>query len=243
MNADLKNLIRLQAVDTSIQELRDKIDAFPAKSKALDEKLSTAQEAVRKATENIKSSQSRRKQLESDIADVEVKISKYKEQLMSVRTNAEYKAMVKEIEYSQASIGTVEDEILTLMLGSENLEAELKAAEVTLKEDERTVNAERIRLEEFTAQDEKAMGAYVEEREVLEKNVSDDILSRYDRIRKARSGIAVAKASDEACELCNVRMRPQVFQEIRKNDTIIACDSCSRILYDPENLDHPFEVA
>ena len=243
MNADLKNLIRLQAVDTSIQELRDKIDAFPAKSKALDEKLSAAQEAVRKATENIKSSQSRRKQLESDIADVEVKISKYKEQLMSVRTNAEYKAMVKEIEYSQASIGTVEDEILTLMLGSENLDAELKAAEATFKEDERTVNAERIRLEEFTAQDEKAMGAYVEEREVLEKNVSDDILSRYDRIRKARSGIAVAKASDEACELCNVRMRPQVFQEIRKNDTIIACDSCSRILYDPENLDHPFEVA
>ena len=34
----------------------------------------------------------------------------------------------------------------------------------------------------------------------------------------------------------------QVFQEIRKNDQIIACDACQRILYDPENLDHPFET-
>jgi predicted nucleic acid-binding Zn-ribbon protein len=40
-----------------------------------------------------------------------------------------------------------------------------------------------------------------------------------------------------------VRIRPQVFQEIRRNDRIIACDACQRILYDPENLDHPFEVA
>ncbi len=242
MNADLKKLIRLQAVDISIQEFRDEIDAFPAKSKALDDKLSAARAGVQKAADDIRNSQARRKQLESDIADTAVKISKYKEQLMSVRTNHEYKAMVKEIEYNQNSIGGVEDEILTLMVGSEGLDEALKSAEDILKEDERTVETERTRLEGINTQDTKAMAAYLEERTSLETEVSEDVLSRYDRIRKARSGVAVAKASDEACELCNVRMRPQVFQEIRKNDSLIACDSCSRILYDPENLDHPFEV-
>ncbi len=243
MNADLKKLIRLQAVDIAIQEFRDKIDAFPAKSKALDDKLRAARAGVQKAADDIRNSQARRKQLESDIADTEVKISKYKEQLMSVRTNHEYKAMVKEIEYNQNSIGGVEDEILTLMLGSEGLDEALKSAETILKEDKRTVETERARLEGLNTQDTKAMAAYREERTSLETEVSEDVLSRYDRIRKARSGVAVAKASDEACELCNVRMRPQVFQEIRRNDSLIACDSCSRILYDPENLDHPFEVA
>jgi predicted nucleic acid-binding Zn-ribbon protein len=38
-------------------------------------------------------------------------------------------------------------------------------------------------------------------------------------------------------------MRPQRFQEVRRNDAIISCDSCGRFLYDPENMDHPFEVA
>ena len=77
---------------------------------------------------------------------------------------------------------------------------------------------------------------------VWEKDVTEDILSRYERVREARGGIAIASASNEECDVCNVRMRPQVFQEVRRNDTIISCDSCSRILYDPENLDHPFEV-
>ena len=243
MNADLKNLIRLQSVDIAIQELREETGAFPARSRALDEKLSAAKLGVQTAADNIKNSQARRKQLESDIVAIEAKISKYKEQLMSVRTNHEYKAMVKEIEFNQNSIGGVEDEILTLMVGSEDLDAALKSAEGVLKEDEQTVQTERVRIEELNAKDTRAMDAYLEERKTMEKEVPEDVLSRYDRIRKARSGVAVAKASDEACELCNVRMRPQVFQEIRKNDSIITCDSCSRILYDPENLDHPFEVA
>ena len=52
----------------------------------------------------------------------------------------------------------------------------------------------------------------------------------------------VSAARDYVCEVCKVRIRPQVFQEIKKNDQIIACDACQRILYDPENLDHPFET-
>ena len=33
------------------------------------------------------------------------------------------------------------------------------------------------------------------------------------------------------CSVCHVRLRPQVFQLVRQNDTIIQCDSCQRILY------------
>jgi predicted nucleic acid-binding Zn-ribbon protein len=61
-------------------------------------------------------------------------------------------------------------------------------------------------------------------------------------VRKFRGGIGVAAAREEACVICNVRMRPQIFQNVRRNESIITCDSCSRILYDPENFDHPFET-
>jgi len=83
----------------------------------------------------------------------------------------------------------------------------------------------------------------LKERKGLEISISSDLLPRYERVRKARGGIAVAAARNEVCEICQVRIRPQVFQEIRRNDQIIACDACQRILYNPENLDHPFEVA
>jgi predicted nucleic acid-binding Zn-ribbon protein len=243
MNSDLKQLIRLQTVDLAIQEIRTRIDKFPAVSKALDEKLKASNHAVDSAKERVKLNQSNRKKFEGEVSSIEAKISKYREQMMSVKTNEEYKAVQKEIEYAQQHIRKIEDDILNLMMEHEGLQTELKVGEGRLKEDQQRVSEERKELEKINQQDISALEAYVKERRELEKTISEDLLPRYERVRKARGGIAVAQAKDYVCDMCKVRIRPQVFQEIRKNDRIIACDACQRILYFPDNLDHPFEVA
>jgi len=243
MNADLKQLIRLQSIDLSIQELRSRIDKFPGISKALDEKLKSAQSAVDTAKERAKTNQGSRKKLETDIASIEGKISKYRDQMMSVKTNEEYRALQHEIEHAQQAIRKVEDEILNLMIAAENGQAELKAAEAQLKEDQGLVNSERKQLEEGNKRDLSALDSYLKERKEIEGSITADLISRYERVKKHRGGIGVAAALNEVCAICQVRIRPQVYQEIRKNDQIIACDACQRILYNPENLDHPFEVA
>lgn len=243
MNPDLKKLIRLQSVDLSIEELSEKVERFPAISKALDEKLHSANTRLQKARERSKGTQATRKKLEGEVSSMEAKIAKYRDQLMSVKTNDEYRALLKEIEYLEAAIRKTEDEILNLMLETENIEREVKSAGALLKEDQQLVETERRQLEEENRRDRDSLDAYSKERKEIEHAVSPDVLSQYERIRRARRGVAVAQAREEACALCNVRIRPQVFQEIRKNDQIITCDSCTRILYDPENMDHPFEVA
>ncbi len=243
MNSDLKQLIRLQAIDLSIQEIRTRVDRFPSQSKALDEKLRTASTALATAKEKVKTNQSTRKKLEGEIATTEGKISKYRDQMMAVKTNDEYRALQHEIEHTQSSIRKVEDDILNLMMEAETLQHEIKTAEVSLKEDQQRVEQERKQLAEENQRDLSALDAYLKERKAIEVTITDDLVPRYDRIRKARGGIAVAAARDYVCEICKVRIRPQIFQEIRRNDQIIACDACQRILYDPENLDHPFEVA
>src|SRR5438105_7273905 len=101
MNSDLKQLIRLQSVDTSIQELRSRIDRFPGISKALDEKLRVAQATLDSAREKTKNNQAHRKKLETDVTSSEAKISKYREQMLSVKTNEEYRALQHEIEHAQ----------------------------------------------------------------------------------------------------------------------------------------------
>src|SRR6266850_2157469 len=213
MNSDLKQLIRLQSIDLAIQELRARIDKFPGISKALDEKLRSAQAGLETAKEQVKS-------------------------------NDEYRALQHEIEHAQKGIRKTEDDLLNLMMEAESLQSEIKTAEVRLKEDQQKVNEERKLLEEENKRDLTALESYVKERQEIATSISsDDLLPRYERVRKHRGGIAVAAARNEVCEICKVRIRPQVFQEILKNDQIIACDACQRILYDPNNLDHPFEVA
>ena len=241
MNSDLKQLIRLQSIDTSIQELRSRIDKFPGISKALDEKLRSAQSSLNAAKEKVKNNQANRRKLETDITTVEAKISKYREQMLSVKTNEEYRALQHEIEHAQKAVRKVEDDILNLMQEAETSQSEIKAGEARLKEDQQKVSVERGQLEEENKRDLSALDACLKERKEIEACISADLLPRYERVRKHR-GVAVGAARDYVCELCQVRIRPQVFQEIRKNDQIIACDACQCILYDPENLDHPFEV-
>ena len=243
MNSDLKQLIRLQSIDLSIQELRTRVDRFPGISKALDEKLRSAQTGVEAAKEKAKSNQGNRKKLEGEITTIEGKISKYRDQMMSVKTNEEYRALQHEIEHAQQGIRKIEDDILNLMLEAETGQTDLKAAEALLKEDQQKVQVERKQLEEENKRDLGALDGYLKERKDIEGTVSSDLVFQYDRVRKHRGGIGVAPARNEKCEICQVRIRPQVFQLIRKNDQIIACDACQRILYDPENMDHPFEVA
>lgn len=243
MNPELKQLIRLQSIDLAIQEIRSRVDKFPFQSKALDEKLRSSTTALEEVREKAKNNQAARKKLESEITATEAKISKYRDQMMGVKTNEEYRALQHEIEHTQSTIRNIEDEILNLMMESETLQADIKEAEAHLKEDQSLVDRERKQLGEENRRDLSAIESYVKERKDIEKTISSDLLPRYERIRKARGGIAVATARDYVCEICQVRIRPQVFQEIRRNDQIIACDACQRILYDPENLDHPFEVA
>jgi predicted nucleic acid-binding Zn-ribbon protein len=243
MNVDLKNLIRLQTVDLSILEIQGRIDVFPGLSKALDVKLGAANAALESARDKSKNDQAARKKLEGEVAGYEAKISKYREQMLSVKSNEEYKALQKEIEHAQDAIRKIEDGILNLMMAAETVQAEIKAAEAQLKADQLVVNQERKALEAENQKDLSALEAYFQERKSIEVLISGDILPRYERVRKFRGGIGVAPAKDYMCDVCKVRIRPQVFQEIRKNDKIIACDACQRVLYDPENLDSPFEVA
>jgi uncharacterized protein len=242
MNADLKRLIRLQTVDLDIQQLKTKIDLFPTISKALDDKLRDANAQVAGAHEKSRNNQATRKKLEVEVGTHESKISKYREQMLSVKTNEEYRALQKEIEHAEAAIRKVEDGILALMLEAEASLLEIRTAEARLKEDQQRVHQERRDLETAHEKDMSAMQSCTAERRDIEAQISSDLLPRYERVRKFRGGIGLSAARDYVCEVCQVRIRPQVFQEIKKNDKIIACDACQRILYDPENLDHPFET-
>lgn len=242
MNADLKKLIRLQAVDNGVREYTAKTDAFPVRSQALDVQLRSAQAGVAEAEGAIRTNQEQRKKLEAKVSDLEVKISKYRDQLMSVKTNEEYRAMTKEIEFSQSAIRKEEDQILVLMENMESLGGALGKAQARLREDEATVASDRATLETANEEDTRTLEAYRRERQELVSGIQEDVLDHYERVRNFRGGIGIAPARNEECVICNVRMRPQVFQEVRRNDAIITCDSCGRILYDPENFDHPFET-
>lgn len=231
MHADLARLIELQQLELAAEEARRKIADEPRHRAELDARLAASQQAVVDAKQRLADSQVARRANEKDLAAMQARLSKYRDQLMEVKTNREYQAMQKEIEVAQHEVRAFEDRVLERMLEGDELAAAVKAAEAALKEDEKTTVAERDALGRDIEERRRQLERAIAERDALIAGLDPGILAVYQHAAHGRKGIGVAAARDGVCTLCHVRLRPQVFNEVRRNDRIIQCDSCQRILY------------
>jgi len=231
MNADLERVIALQKLDSARHEAERRLAEAPEREKALDARLEAARDTVAHAKTRFADNQNRRRAIEKDVAVHQGRLSKFREQAMAVKTNQEYHAIQKEIGYAQGEIKTLEDKILELMLEADEVGAIAKRAEAALAAEQKAVDADRRSMAAELADLKTSLDRIAAERADLVRLVSPQALAIFELISRRRNGVAVAEARDGICTICHVRLRPQVFNTVRRNDDIVQCDSCQRILY------------
>ena len=231
MNADLTRLIRLQQLESAADDARRRIADLPARTQALDTRLQGARDGLADIKARLATAGEKRRAEEKEVAGVQTRLAKYKDQLLEVKTNREYTAMLHEIETAQNDIRTREDRILEIMMESDELNAGVKKSEGELKAAEKEIAGERSVLDTEMVALQAEIDRTTAEREKLVADIDRHVLAIFETTAKGRKGVAVAEAKDGLCTICHVRLRPQVFNEVRKNESIIQCDSCRRILY------------
>ena len=231
MLPDLKLVVRLQGVDNRLAELAHEIAALPKHIAEIEKKLVSHERRLEADRAALTANQKERKKCEGDIQVQEQKISKLKDQMLQAKTNDQYRAFQNEIEFCGNEIRKAEDRILELMGESEPLDKNVKAAEAALKIEKAQVEAEKGVARERTAADEKAAAELRTEREGIVKEITPSVYAQYERVRKTRKGIAVAEAIDGRCSVCQMSLRPQFFQDLKRGLTVMACESCQRILF------------
>ena len=231
MHPDLEHLIHLQELDLAAERYRRRETDIPALQSALDARLASRTAAVDAVKARIADSQAARREVERDLAAVQSRLSKFKNQLMEVKTNKEYQAMQKEMSVAEEEVSALETHMLERMVEADGVAVDLKAAEAALKSEQ----AESVRglqqLEEERIALERELQKTTDERRTLTTQISKDALAVFDRVAYGRKGLAIAEARDGLCTVCHVRLRPQVFNDVRRNDSLIQCESCTRILY------------
>jgi predicted nucleic acid-binding Zn-ribbon protein len=233
MTPELERLIRLQQIDSFIESARRRVADHPSLVAALDTKLASSTQAVAAAKQQVAENRAARAAVEKDLAMIQGRLSKFRDQLMQVKTNKEYQAMQKEIEVAQHDVRRLEDKILERMLEADDLTAAVKKAEAGLAQDQSAIAKERTALEQETERLRGELDKVAAERADVVAQIPPPLLGTYDTLMKGRRGLAVVEARDYLCTACHVRLRPQVFNEIRRGDTIHQCGSCQRILYMP----------
>jgi len=223
MNPDLERLVQLQRAESELKRVEADREAVPRVRGELVGKL--AEERGR-----LDACQKARRQHEQGLQDLEAKRSKYKGQLMDVKTNKEYTAMLHEIEAVEREIRVLEDQILSEMERAEALAAEVKREEALYKAVEEHSRRETQALDERDRKLEEEAARLRRERDQVAGTVPEEALALFQRVARLR-GTAVAEARDGMCQLCHMKLRLQMYVELKRNEVVVQCPSCSRILY------------
>jgi uncharacterized protein len=231
VNKDLEGLIALQRLDTEADDASRKLADEPKRQQSFEARLETARGRVNDAKARLTDSQNARRAIEKEVAVHQGRLSKFRDQLMAVKTNVEYQAMQKEIEFAQKEIKGLEDSILERMLEGDDLTAGLKKAEGELASEQKAVDEEKRALTAELAQLRTTVERLTAERKTLVSSLDPKVLAIFESVSRRRHGVAMAQARDGICTICHVRLRPQIFNTILRNEDILQCDSCGRILY------------
>jgi uncharacterized protein len=231
MNADLERLIALQQLDSAVLDAERRLSDEPERERALDARIEAARQAVTVAREKLADNLSARRTIEKDVAVQQARLSKFRDQTMAVKTNQELHALQHEIAFAETAVKALEDKVLEGMLEADELTAAAKQAEASLAAEQKAIEQERRAL----AVERTEMQAVVErvrgERSQLVAAMDPQVLDTFQRVAQRRNGVAMAPARDGVCTICHVRLRPQVFNTVLRNEQIVQCDHCNRILY------------
>lgn len=231
MNSDLQHLIQLQDLELGAERARRRVEEIPFAQAALEARIADRTAAVAAVKDRIGVNQAARRDIEKDLAAVQARLSKYKDQLMEVKTNKEYQAMQSEISVAEQNVRAQEDLLLERMEETDALAAELKTSEAALKHEQGEVAREKQRLDAERGALDQELERTSAERAKVSAQLSAPALALFEHVAKHRRGVALSEAREGHCTQCHVRLRPQVFNEVRRNDGLIQCESCSRILY------------
>ncbi len=231
MNIDLEKLIDLQQLDSKISQLKERTQEIPESIEGLNGTLEGGKRELEEAEALLGEKNTRRRELELEVESSREMLTKYRSQLMEVKTNKEYQAMLHEIANEEGEIAQKEDQILEGMMVIEETEQLTEKARIQFQEHEKEIIRKRGELEKFASAAQAQIDDLQQEKNGLQSQIPEDLNHQYEKIATVRNGLALAEAKDQSCQACHVKMRPQLFAEIKSSQEIIRCENCSRFLY------------
>lgn len=231
MHPDAHLVSQLQSLDQQIATLDKEVAALPKHIAQIEKALEARTRRLDADRAALAANQRDRKKLDGDIQLHNQKISKLREQMAGAKTNEQYRAFQNEIDFIGKEIRKAEDRILDMMTESETLDGNVKTAEAALKEEKKVVEGEQKAARERTAQDQAQLDTLRGQRATAAAALPKPTAVTYERIKKKWGRVAIAEVVDGRCSQCQITLRPQYFQEIRRGDKLMTCESCGRFLF------------
>lgn len=234
MEEKLSKLYALQKVDSSLDELEEMKGDLPAEVADLEAHMNEQENRVQELETTIKQAVVDRDKADLETVSLREKIEKYKTQQYQVKSNRQYDALSREIDAAQEMISQHERNVETLEGKMTVAREDLEKAKAQIEGISKELNEKRQELEDVSKSNEDEELRLKHNREKLIVRIDRSDLALYERIRKAKGGLAVVPVKRNACGGCYNAVPPQKVLELRRNNKIYTCEHCGRILVSDE---------
>ena len=231
MHPDLEALLALQERDMAVQAADAGLTALDPEARALDDELAAAERALEAARRDIRAAQERREALEGKISNYRNMQEQRRQRLEWVRGAKEASTLMAELDLARTVLAKEEAEFMRS--GDAVTEAERKAAEAE-RGVERVREAQSPKREALAGKREAIMSERekaVAQREAAAGDVNAGLLTRYERIRRGKTPLAVYALHGDACGRCYTAVPTQRRTLIQRGATIEGCEACGVLLY------------
>jgi predicted nucleic acid-binding Zn-ribbon protein len=231
LKEQLELLWELQRIDLELEGIKEERERYPKEIKKLDERQNIEKERVQKEKERVESLEKTRRQKEGHLNVEQEKIKKAERRMSEVKTNKEYQALLSEIDMIKEANSRIEEEVLQVLDEIDELKKDLfkreKEVGITLEK----IEGERKKIQEKMVLDDRVWNEQMERRGILSKQIESKLFKLYNTLKDKRGGVGVVNVKNETCQGCFVNVPPQMFIEVQKNNALIRCPHCNRILY------------
>ncbi|MFL5735625.1 MAG: zinc ribbon domain-containing protein [Chloroflexia bacterium] len=228
----ISQLFDLQQIDSSL-------DSRVARMRLIDAQMVDSPEllAARGAHEEARALLSARqtalKRLTYDAEDVSTRLKAQEKRLYggSIKNPKELSQVQEEVDHLKSRIKALDDNILDAMLeveDAETLAASRNAEYEKTEQDSGKFHAGLIEEKDKLAEQAKVL-QIKRQRAIADIPWAD--LQAYERLRRAKGGVAVAAVQQGLCGGCHVGVPAHVLRTARASAEFTLCPTCGRFLY------------
>ncbi len=233
MQKRLKALWEVQQVDNELDKLDELRGDLPRELTLLENKLKELTDKLDELKKIQKESLEKREENDEVLTQSKANLKKYKAQLLQIKTNREYDALMKEIDHTNELIAKLDEENNVLADQSKKYTQEIDEIIPEIDKIKVELKEKGKDLQEIDKKTEKERTTLMKKREEVISKIGKGDLSLYSRIRLAK-GRAIVPVRRNACDGCYATVSSQKQLEIRRNDRLYVCESCGRILISDE---------
>jgi predicted nucleic acid-binding Zn-ribbon protein len=230
MQNDLEMLLKLQVIDYDLGELERSKEYLPDMMENLRKEIEDAKLHYERTEQELTDLKVTQKNLELDLSSKQSDLKRLQEQMMAIKTNKEYDALVAQIDSVKNGINENETSLLETIERIEKLQVDVVEFQKRFQEYGERNNRELQILQEKMDSVGTKIQIKESERNSISIRIPKRTLSIYDRVRKSRGGSVVVSVKKRACGACYKALPPHRIQELKRGDQLIICDNCGRML-------------